>query len=565
MKRQSMTRKAVRLTAAVLAAVFLWLLVTLPPRPATASGVVDEAMRARTVAGAFHVHSTRSDGSKDREAIAAAAARAGLQFVVMTDHGDATRQLSPAYINGVLCIDAVEISTNGGHVMALDMPAAPYPLGGEAAAVVEDVLRLGGMPVVAHPDSSKPELAWRDWGAPVAGLEWLNLDSGWRDESYARVARVAVDYLVRPGPALASLLERPTSALSRWDEVAARRKMVGLAGHDVHGGLLPRREEGTEGIPSGFAATAFSTYESSFATFAVRVLLDGPLTGDAARDARRLLDATRQGHLYTAIDAIAAPVDVDFRAALGSTTIGMGDEGVFGAGAALTFRSTLPPGAVQVLLRDGIEVAESRGGDLRFTAPEPGAYRVEVRDPRWPVPWIATNPIYLRRSIRDEVPESVEPATVASRALDLNPGVVEKDPMSTANLSGADSSRALDYVIRPGERASQYVALAVPLPQGLPTFDRIAFTGRSQAPMRVSVQLRFESAGGARWRQSVYLSSESRQIVVPLDRLLPADQPTARPAPELATSLLFVVDLTNAAPGARGRFEISDLRLATTR
>ena len=66
----------------------------------------------------------------------------------MTDHGDATRQPSPAYINGVLCIDAVEISTNGGHVMALDMPAAPYPLGGEAAAVVEDVLRLGGMPVV---------------------------------------------------------------------------------------------------------------------------------------------------------------------------------------------------------------------------------------------------------------------------------------------------------------------------------------------------------------------------------------------------------------------------------
>ena len=52
-------------------------------------------MRARTVAGAFHVHSTRSDGIGDREAIAAAAARAGLQFVVITDHGDATRQPDP--------------------------------------------------------------------------------------------------------------------------------------------------------------------------------------------------------------------------------------------------------------------------------------------------------------------------------------------------------------------------------------------------------------------------------------------------------------------------------------
>ena len=156
-----MTRKAVRLTAAVLAAVFLWLLATLPPRAAVASGTVAEAIRARTVAGAFHVHSTRSDGSGDREAIAAAAARAGLQFVVITDHGDATRPPDPpAYLHGVLCIDAVEISTNGGHLIALDMPAAPYPLGGEAAAVVEDVMRLGGMPVAAHPDSAKAELAW---------------------------------------------------------------------------------------------------------------------------------------------------------------------------------------------------------------------------------------------------------------------------------------------------------------------------------------------------------------------------------------------------------------------
>jgi hypothetical protein len=559
-----MTRKAAKLTAAVLAAVFLWLLVTLPPRPATASGVVDEAMRARTVAGAFHVHSTRSDGSKDREAIAAAAARAGLQFVVMTDHGDATRQLSPAYINGVLCIDAVEISTNGGHLMALDMPPAPYPLGGEAAAVVEDVLRLGGMPVVTHPDSSKSELAWKDWGAPVAGLEWLNLDSGWRDESYVSVARVAVDYLVRPGPALVSLLERPRSALSRWDEVAAGRKMVGLAGHDVHGGLLPRREEGTGATSPGFAVATFSTYEASFSTFAVRVMLDGPVTGDADIDARRLLEATRLGHLYTAIDAIAAPVAVDYRATVGSSMFGMGDETAFEEGAALTFRSTLPPDAVQVLLRDGIEVAESRSGELRFTPPGPGAYRVEVRDPRWPIPWIATNPIYLRRSSDDKAPTAVEPAIVVSRAVDLNLGVVEKDPLSTADLSGT-GSRALHFVLRPGERVSQYAALAVPLPTNLSAFDRITFTGRSQSPMRVSIQLRFESAGGARWRQSVYLAPEPRHVVVPLDRLLPADGPAARPAPELTTSLLFVVDLTNAEPGAQGRFEISDLRLATTR
>ena len=45
------------------------------------------------------------------------------KFVVFTDHGDATRTPDPpAYRSGVLCLDGVEISTNGGHYIALDLP-----------------------------------------------------------------------------------------------------------------------------------------------------------------------------------------------------------------------------------------------------------------------------------------------------------------------------------------------------------------------------------------------------------------------------------------------------------
>ncbi len=224
-----------------MAAVFLWLLFTLPPRPAIAAGGVSDAIRAKTIAGAFHVHSVRSDGSGSRAEIAAAAARAGLQFVVITDHGDATRSPDPpAYIDGVLCIDAVEISSNGGHVVAFDMPAAPYPLGGEAAAVVEDIVRLGGMPVIAHPDSPKPELAWKAWSAPASGVEWLNLDSAWRDEPFGRLARIAVGSFFRPAPALAVTLTRPAELLAKWDRIASNRTVVGLAGHDAHGGLQAR-------------------------------------------------------------------------------------------------------------------------------------------------------------------------------------------------------------------------------------------------------------------------------------------------------------------------------------
>ena len=53
-----------------------------------------------------------TDGRSTPEVVAAAAARAGLKFIVITDHGDATRiPDAPVYRDGVLCLDAVEIST----------------------------------------------------------------------------------------------------------------------------------------------------------------------------------------------------------------------------------------------------------------------------------------------------------------------------------------------------------------------------------------------------------------------------------------------------------------------
>ena len=49
------------------------------------------------------------------------------------------RRTRRAYLHGVLCIDGVEISTDDGHYVALGLGPTPYPLGGAAAAVVEDV------------------------------------------------------------------------------------------------------------------------------------------------------------------------------------------------------------------------------------------------------------------------------------------------------------------------------------------------------------------------------------------------------------------------------------------
>src|SRR5262245_34991309 len=97
----------------------MWVAMTLPPAAEHPS--ITQAP-GTFVSGAYHVHSNRSDGSGTVDEIAAAAARAGLQFVILTDHGDATRAPEPpAYRHGVLIIDAVEISSVAGHIVALNL------------------------------------------------------------------------------------------------------------------------------------------------------------------------------------------------------------------------------------------------------------------------------------------------------------------------------------------------------------------------------------------------------------------------------------------------------------
>src|SRR5437867_1085136 len=179
----------------------------------------------RSVPGILHIHTNRSDGRSGPDQIAAAAARAGLKFIVFTDHGDATRQPDPpTYRSGVLCLDGVEVSTTGGHYVVLAMPAAPYPLGGEPRDVIEDVRRLGGFGIAAHPDSPKLELRWREWGAPFDGVELVNPDTSWRMWARAaastpgppqsgrwyarrRIAFSLLDYPVRPTETIARLVE----------------------------------------------------------------------------------------------------------------------------------------------------------------------------------------------------------------------------------------------------------------------------------------------------------------------------------------------------------------------
>jgi hypothetical protein len=373
--------------------------------------------------------------------------------------------------------------------------------------VVEDVRRLGGFGIAAHPDSPKAALRWTDTSAPIDGIEWINADSEWRDESRAALVRAGVEYFFRPAPALALLLDRP-STLDRWDALLRQRRVLAFGAADAHGGPGSRIEDqsrtflGTVGIPS---------YEASFRELGLQVVLAAPLTGDGGSDARALYGAVRRGDFYTVINALASPGLLD---AAGSRVAG-------------------PSGASVNVIKAGacrrVEVALDGA---------PG-------EPR--VPWIVGN-------ARCDSPAAA-PATIAESAplpagsrIPPFPWRIEKDAASRAVLRTGQYDATLEYTLAEGERGSQFVAMATDL-QGSP-FRAIELRLAADRPARVSVQLR--DGSGRRWAHSYYVDPDGSQVHVPVEALRPVDGGAGPPDASKMTSLLLVVDLTNASPGRAG-------------
>jgi hypothetical protein len=551
----------------------------LPP----ARSVLSPPFADGTIPGVLHIHSTRSDGRGTLDDIARAAADAGLKFIVVTDHGDGTRTPDPpVYKDGVLCMDAVEISTADGHYIALGMPKAPYPLAGEARDVVEDVKRLGGFGVVAHPDSPKSELAWREWTAPFDGIEFVNPDTSWRQQiapafegQMMRPTRLLasriVSYPVRPAESIASLIQ-PTRILERWADLARRRPVVIVAGADAHARIGLRLADSTE---MAGLSLPIPSYDASFRSLSVRVRPETALTGDASADAALVLRAIRDGHLYTAIDGIATPPAFELTAANGAGMARAGDRLPAGGPVALRVRSNAPASFVTAIW-NGTTLLSGGHHEQDFSVTAPGGagvYRVEIRSPApLAAPWITSNPIYvgLPASPPDgtQRPQASQQQSLIDATARTN-WRVEHDATSLAAVdllatapgpNGITGSQArFRFGLATGAAAGQYAALVVDLVNGLGLNDRVTFTARAERPMRLSVQVRSDRG---RWQRSVYVDTVDQARTVYVDDLMPAGGVgTDKPPRAEIRNILFVVDAVNTKPGTSGRVWIVEPRL----
>jgi hypothetical protein len=296
---------------------------------------------------------------------------------------------------------------------------------------------------------------------------------------------------------------------------------------------------------------------------------------DAAVDARVVLDEIRAGRLFSSIDAIGAGPFFSFTASSGASRAVGGEVLPIDGPVRLEVQAQAPAEAQIALIRDGVQRLEVNGSALQYDAdPGPGVYRIEVRLPGAPgrpaVPWIVSNPIYVGRTGTEAQSAPASRTTDRFEIYRDGPAASWAVEHSTTSEAAFDVVKAVSgtqilfrYAIGGAAASSPFAALTVPAETMLPVYDRLAFTARSDRPMRLSVQLRAPGADAEaeRWHRSVYVDSTPRDVTIFFNDMTPRGRTrSARPRLEEVRHVLFVIDTVNTPAGTAGRLTLDNVR-----
>ncbi len=352
------------------------------------------------VVGNLHMHTTYSDGAQPHSVVAAAAARAGLDFIVITDHNIRADGLEGVYRTAsgasVMLLIGEEVhdmlrqpQRNHLLVYGAGRTLAPEAQGKPAQALLDAVQAAGGVAFIAHPiDVAVPwagegTYSWVDWSIKGhAGLELWNYMSAIKDLLPDPVRGVAAlldsaAAMVGPNP----------ETLRLWDDMLRQGKRVVVIGNaDAHAAVYR----------FGPIQKIIYPYEFLFRCVNTHVLLERPLDPTPEAAGRAIYAALARGHAFVGYGLPGDPRGFRFEALQGARlTAMMGDAVPLAEVAQL--RATVPAGAKLRLIRNGEMVAQASGPMLTYRPERPGAYRVEVwkRYKGRLRGWIFSNPIFV--------------------------------------------------------------------------------------------------------------------------------------------------------------------------
>jgi PHP domain len=346
--------------------------------------------------GVIHVHTKASDGSGTVAEVMAAAEKANLSFIAITDHNVAMTESDLAEDPPDLpIISGVELGTNAGHFLALGIPASWVPpKTKDDRDLLAAARAVGAFRILAHPFHA--HTPWTDWKtSDFDGMEIWNEDAAWRNSNFFDLVDALLLYGENDQLALVRLASTPEENFAKWDELLQQRPVAGICAADTHARIRL-------GIGKDWK---FPGYEPSLKVAREHVLLPPDAGGGnpALASAAELVDALKGGHSYCGLDSLYPADGFSFRVSSGNASGGPGDT-LHWTGTARLQIST-PSGSSLPLIkifRDGREIEEEQTRTIDEPITGPGRYRTEVflRQPglsgfrRWTL-WVFTNPVYV--------------------------------------------------------------------------------------------------------------------------------------------------------------------------
>ena len=330
--------------------------------------------------GAIHIHSTYSDGGGSVSEIIEAAQRAGIDFVVITDHNTLDAKADEGWHGDALVLVGQEAAHFRRHCIALGIDR-PIRRDQSMQAILDEAASQGGLSFVVHPHGRYRPLfklrsfEWESWEVNgYTGIEIWSYMFDWikdfRWQKWRKFWKEPDAQISGPFP----------KTLMKWDELCQSRRVVGIGGLDAHARRFV------------FGKIEVFPYEEMFRKLTTHILVREAFSGKAEEDTHLVLEALAAGRCFIGYDLLG-PTD-GFRFDLvGDRHVGtMGEEVSWREGFRVEVH--VPEPAHIRVLRNGRTVKRVRGSQCVLRLDAPGVYRTEVRlDER---PWIYSNPIYVR-------------------------------------------------------------------------------------------------------------------------------------------------------------------------
>ncbi len=344
-------------------------------------------------AGNTHVHTPYSDGEALHAEVAQAATKAGLDFVIVTDHNVWVNGCERHYGKLLLLVGEevhdVRRQPQANHLLAYNAESELAPLASDPQRLIDEVNRRGGVCYLAHPyEQGSPinpdfvAIPWADWDVTgYTGLEIWNYMSEFKSLLRNKLAAVYYSYFPAQG------IRGPFRAtLRQWDQLLSQgNRIAAIGGADAHGATFSL---------GPFRRVVFP-YEYLFRCVNTHIITERPFNGRLEHDKPLVYDALRAGHTWVGYDLLASTAGFRFQARSFTNQAIMGDE--LARAGATKFEIQTPHSADIRLVLNGQVVARARGKYLDYTTAGPGAYRVEAyrNYHSGRRGWIFSSPIYV--------------------------------------------------------------------------------------------------------------------------------------------------------------------------